>query len=174
LVSVTGATLPVWGPLAASPLRARWRARTYRSLEPLWSALHREFPQIALTSGGGDPGLAFLLYRRVIEILDGLLLLRPWLEPGIKDQALAAARTLTARQAAAVAEAAQITAALHAHAIGAPAVSSDRPHADPARTGLRSHATWLADVSAAMNKTTSAERRHHIPAATARPQRGRT
>lgn len=112
----------------------------------------------------------------MIEILDGLLLLRPWLDPDVKGQALAAARAsgLTARQATVTAEAAQITAALHTHADGTRAVIGDRQPAAPARTDLRSHATWLADVSAAMNKTIPAKRRRYIPAATTHPQRGRT
>jgi hypothetical protein len=48
----------------------------------------------------------------------------------------------------AAAEAAMITAAPHAHAVGLPAAG--RPHPAPGRTDLRSHATWLAAVSAAM------------------------
>ncbi|MBV9450760.1 MAG: hypothetical protein JO345_33205 [Streptosporangiaceae bacterium] len=79
LICVIGATLPVWGPIVATPLRRRWRARTYARLEPLWAALHRAFPQIALAE---DPSshayqrseLGFLLYRWVIELLDGRLL----------------------------------------------------------------------------------------------------
>ncbi|MEU5128556.1 MAB_1171c family putative transporter [Streptomyces mobaraensis] len=63
-----------------------WCLCTYRALTPLWSALHQAFPTTALPTR--HPPLAlpaplaphrlrFALYRRVIEIHDGLLLLRP-------------------------------------------------------------------------------------------------
>lgn len=64
---------------------ARWVAlnRQYRLLFPLWSALRAEFPGISL-----DPPprrLPFespdgVLYRRMIEIWDGLLCLRPYVD----------------------------------------------------------------------------------------------
>jgi hypothetical protein len=58
LVSVVGATLPVWGPLAASPLHRFWQARAYRKLGPLWAALQKEFPEITLDGDTGHPGLS--------------------------------------------------------------------------------------------------------------------
>lgn len=61
-----------------------WCRRTYRALGPLWSALHRAFPETALPADHGTlvpHRLRFALYRRVIEIHDGLLLLRPRLRP---------------------------------------------------------------------------------------------
>ncbi|MER5786289.1 MAB_1171c family putative transporter [Streptomyces mobaraensis] len=63
-----------------------WCLRTYRSLTPLWSALHQAFPTtalptrrppLALPAPLSPHRLRFALYRRVIEIHDGLLLLRP-------------------------------------------------------------------------------------------------
>ena len=67
--------------------RIRYRAhRTYRQLAPLWEALCAELPQVALESAGrASLGLGsrfhdldFALYRRVIEIHDVRLALRPY------------------------------------------------------------------------------------------------
>jgi hypothetical protein len=81
---VAGATVTRWGEALAAPLRW-WRAyRAYAALGPLWRALHAQFPQIALAerrrgwSVGLPPNIAFALYRRVIEIDDGRLALRPY------------------------------------------------------------------------------------------------
>ncbi|GAA0399951.1 MAB_1171c family putative transporter [Streptomyces luteireticuli] len=75
-----------------------WCRRTYRALAPLWSALHRAFPETALPGSRralSPHRLRFALYRRVIEIHDGLLLLRPRLPaaaPGDDAPHTAAAR----------------------------------------------------------------------------------
>ena len=84
-----GVSLPALGP--------RWdRMRSYRRLEGLWLAVRRAAPDVVLEK----PALLFMdawnpwrsdirLYRRVIEILDGLQLLRRYLDP---DVAIAAER----------------------------------------------------------------------------------
>jgi hypothetical protein len=93
LLAAGGASATRWPVLLGGPLRW-WRARrSYRALEPLWAALCAELPEIAL-AGGGRPrrrfGLlrrppvrraTFALYRRVIEIRDAHLALRPYFEP---------------------------------------------------------------------------------------------
>ncbi|MEV5505442.1 MAB_1171c family putative transporter [Streptomyces orinoci] len=71
-LAVAGGSAAVWPRLR----RWCWSCRTYRALTPLWSALHQAFPQIALPQLH-PRGVHFALYRRVIEIHDGLLLLRP-------------------------------------------------------------------------------------------------
>jgi hypothetical protein len=89
LLELLGWTAPGWGPaLAALPRWAR-AYRRYHQLRPLWVALHRATPDIALgrpRSRVADavPGdLGFRLYRRVIEILDGQRALRPYLAPPV-------------------------------------------------------------------------------------------
>ncbi|MFI9271121.1 MAB_1171c family putative transporter [Kitasatospora sp. NPDC052896] len=92
-LAVGGATVSVWGGAAwAGPLTApvRWlRARRrYRALEPLWSALRRAVPEIELAEpdGGRGPELRraeFALYRRIIEIRDAHLALRPCFHPAV-------------------------------------------------------------------------------------------
>jgi hypothetical protein len=86
--------------LDANPV-VRWLAlnRQYRLLGPLWRALRAEFPGIAL-----DPSprrLPFtapdgVLYRRMIEIWDGLLCLRPYVDGAV--DAAAVARALKRRR----------------------------------------------------------------------------
>ncbi|MFD0357830.1 MAB_1171c family putative transporter [Streptomyces sp. NPDC127110] len=83
LLQIAGWTIPSWGIRIT---RARGWARSYRSyrrLRPLWWALYEASPDIAL-----DPPRSWLrdlapprdphyrLYRRVIEIRDGQLILR--------------------------------------------------------------------------------------------------
>ncbi|WP_327069873.1 hypothetical protein OG500_29540 [Kitasatospora sp. NBC_01250] len=93
-LTVSGATATVWGGTrwgARITAPARWlRARRrYTALEPLWSALHSAVPGIALGEGAGAgrrPALRdaeFALYRRIIEIRDGQLALRPYVHPEV-------------------------------------------------------------------------------------------
>jgi hypothetical protein len=164
LASAIGATLPVWGPVVAAPLGTRWQVRTYARLEPLWSALYAAFPQIALAPESqsqarqrADPG--FLLYRRVIEILDGLLLLTPYRDPrstppahaDAPQAARASDRTRTE------AEAAEIAAALRAHHEGAPVYGPGQvaAWAREDRSDLRAEARWLAGISRRMASTSN-------------------
>lgn len=115
-----------------------WCRRTYRALGPLWSALHRTFPETALPGNHRlllPRRLRFALYRRVIEIHDGLLLLRPRLRPTAPGDD------------AAHAAAAQIAAALRA-----PAPATGLPPGPlPLDTaaGTDAAASRLADVSRA-------------------------
>ncbi|MCG8920785.1 hypothetical protein L6E12_34020, partial [Actinokineospora sp. PR83] len=114
---------------AALPACLGWlrRYRLHRRLGPLWRALHRADPTIAL-----DPpavpdalvlgGLRPRLYRRVIEIRDGLLALRPYRCRDTTESARAAATAagLTGRELAAAVEAAAVAAALRSRADGTP------------------------------------------------------
>ncbi|BFU44827.1 MAB_1171c family putative transporter [Krasilnikovia sp. MM14-A1004] len=101
IVFLAGLTMPSWGPRTRLD---QWSA--YRALEPLWSALHEAFPQIALHgSPRGDVAavgdLDYRLYRRMVEIWDGRLALRPYLaeppgepEPDLARRAEAEARAI--------------------------------------------------------------------------------
>ncbi|OEU88654.1 hypothetical protein DB35_17705 [Streptomyces abyssalis] len=86
LLVATGFTMPSWGPRlsAARMWIANWVA--FQRLYPLWNDLYRAVPEIALNPPApsfvervryGD--LRFRLYRRVIEIRDGLLAMRPYM-----------------------------------------------------------------------------------------------
>lgn len=85
------------------------RRRTYRQLDPLWSALHQAFPQDALVrvpvprwrEAVSPWSVHRRFYRRVIECRDGLVRLSPYLEPTggpmdglVADQLIAALQTI--------------------------------------------------------------------------------
>lgn len=90
-----GLTMPSWGPHLTNRKVRRGQLHSYRSLHPLWFALYQAFPAIALHPpvkprdnqvAVGD--LDYRLYRRMIEIRDGLLVLRPYLGPQENDTGL--------------------------------------------------------------------------------------
>jgi hypothetical protein len=160
LLSV-GATLPVWAPALRSPVSWVSQERTYRRLEPLWTALHEAVPEIALIEPAKprvrpQRDLGHRLYRRVIEILDGCLALRPYRDTQVAEAALAEARKRGLSDSAlrATVEAAQIAAALEARRAGHPSRATStqmtkKDSGDEGRTDLPSEASWLAEVSTA-------------------------
>ncbi|MFD0573204.1 DUF6545 domain-containing protein [Kitasatospora gansuensis] len=83
--------------MTAAPVRwvRAWTA--YWRIGPLWTALHRAVPEIALSTPttrlrpAFPRGAEFALYRRIIEIHDGLLALRPYVHPGVHTWAVATA-----------------------------------------------------------------------------------
>jgi hypothetical protein len=130
LVFLVGVTYP-GAVMRVSAMRMWGRhRRLYRQLAPLWSELHRAFPEDALTrvpsSAWRDAvslwGVHRRYYRRVIECRDGLVRVSPRLgtstgrEP-LADRLLAALQTTTtAAPAEAVAVAVPATAGLDADA----------------------------------------------------------
>lgn len=114
-----GATATFWGERIAVPVRRLHALRAHRGLEPLWTAIHAELPEIALDPEAAHrrPGLRraeFARYRRVIEIRDGILALRPYQQAEPLDWAVRALdrADLAAGDREAVLEAARIAAAL--------------------------------------------------------------
>jgi len=124
LLVLVGATLP-------ATLGWLQRYLLYQRLGPLWRALYRAEPAIALDPPGTPDLLRFKqlrlhLYRRVIEIRDGLLALQPYREPHIlataRERAIQAG--LHGRQLHATMEAAALVAALRSRAAGASTASA--------------------------------------------------
>lgn len=72
-----------------------FRQRTYRALRPLWILLYEAFPDLALSRLPANPWRdAFRFrrthrnyYRRIIEIRDGLVQLRPYYAADVAEQA---------------------------------------------------------------------------------------
>ncbi|NMO54710.1 hypothetical protein HH310_26425 [Actinoplanes sp. TBRC 11911] len=107
----TGLLLVLLGLLVPATRRIRSAVRAYRSLlvlRPLWTAMHDAFPEVILFSPrravielAGVDDVHLRLYRRVIEIRDGMLALRGFLpatyapqaygEAGMEAQAIALA-----------------------------------------------------------------------------------
>lgn len=150
LIDTVGVTMPAWGPRLD-------RLRSYRRLHPLWYALSRAAPEVVLdphTSRRSGRWLIrdvdFRLYRRVIEIRDSRLALRPFLDERVADTAreLGRAAGLDGADLAATVEAATLAAALRAK-------EHDRPAACP--TGavvaggqdLTDEVAWLTAVARA-------------------------
>jgi uncharacterized protein DUF6545 len=101
-----GLTLPaVFYPISQAR-RRRWETRSFVALESLWRDLTAVMPHIVLpTPDAGDdmtqdPG--FLLQRRVVEISDGLLALRPYRSHRVLESAQQQADAGTIRGAARV------------------------------------------------------------------------
>lgn len=119
---------------ASLPALLGWlgRYRQYRRLGPLWRALYLDDPAIALDPPA-VPDILVLgrlrlhLYRRVIEIRDGLLALRPYRDPRVAAAARERATRAGLRGARldAAVEAAVIAAALLAKAEGRPSGAAD-------------------------------------------------
>lgn len=94
LLELLGWTAPGWGPwLSASHQWAR-KIHYYHRLHPLWVALCEAAPEIVLhppPSWLVDllwPGdIDYRLHRRLIEILDGQLALRPYFDPTVAEAA---------------------------------------------------------------------------------------
>ncbi|HEY7596840.1 MAG TPA: MAB_1171c family putative transporter [Actinophytocola sp.] len=144
---------------ATLPAIVGWARRYghYQRLGPLWRALYQAEPAIALDPPAGPDvlrvrGLRLRLYRRVIEIRDGLLALHPYRE---HDVAAAARRHATragmrGRRLEATVEAAAVAAALRVRAEGGPPSET----AVPVTGGgdLDSDTAFLSEVARAYRK----------------------
>ncbi|MFJ8433883.1 DUF6545 domain-containing protein [Kitasatospora sp. NPDC094019] len=134
-----------------------------RRLGPLWSALRSERPEIELVApeqwfgpGSGRRGdVRFALFRRIIEIRDGQLSLRPHLHPLVPFWVGEVVRPAGTEEFAIVVEAAAIAAALEAaragHRFPVGPAEGWVPH--PLAAGLREEAAWLVKVAAVYRRS---------------------
>ncbi|MFI7539981.1 MAB_1171c family putative transporter [Actinoplanes sp. NPDC049599] len=149
IVALIGALVPASG-------KVRTAVRAYRALwalRPLWRVMRKTFPEVilfprrrALLELAGVDEVQLRLYRRVIEIRDGMLTLRDYLPAG----ALAEARGYVGDNPALV-EACGITLALARHRSGAAATE----HGDRWATiggNVQDEVAWLSAVSAAFRR----------------------
>lgn len=128
LLMLIGFTIPSWGPRVAGAGTWLRRYRTYRRLSPLWFLVYQATPEIALHPSTGRPtigairDLEYRLVRRVVEIRDGWLALRPYLDRRTADAARRLARDagLDDDRTTAVVHAAVLTGACAAKARNAP------------------------------------------------------
>jgi hypothetical protein len=151
---MTGLTFPSWAARSAALARRRRRRRAYRQMKPLWQELVRAAPDIVLESHSetGTPAASrdfeFKLRRRVIEIHDGELALRPFRSTQVVASARAQSlrRKLTGAAQAAFIEATCLHAALTAKAEGR---TGDGSTPDYTYTGsdLDDELRWLALLS---------------------------
>jgi hypothetical protein len=106
-----GFVLPVAGDRLS---RAVGRVSAYRALYPLWDALRRSTPSIVPPIRLPWWDLELRLTRRLTEILDGRLALRPYVDPAVARAATRLGREagLTGADLQAVVDAASISAAV--------------------------------------------------------------
>ncbi|MEV0732261.1 MAB_1171c family putative transporter [Polymorphospora sp. NPDC050346] len=148
---------------ALTNLRHWWpRYRLYRRLQPLWEAIYRVNKEISLhpLPALPTPGqVNTALYRRVIEIRDGLRDLGPYLDPAIADAArhTAMAQGIEEQQACIIADAATIASMIDYVSTTPPESRTpiESPHnvADAAGEDPESEAEWLATVSDAIARS---------------------
>ncbi|MER5645904.1 MAB_1171c family putative transporter [Streptosporangium sp. NPDC002524] len=76
---LAGPTISVWGPRLTGPFRVAAQRLALRRLHPLWLALTTAMPYLrSRPSHALGDVVGYRLYRRVIEIRDGLLILEPY------------------------------------------------------------------------------------------------
>jgi hypothetical protein len=164
LVAV-GASWPTLARLGGAVGEWMHTYRMHWQLRPLWSALIASSPGLALerpAAGLVDSlrvrDLHLRLYRRVIEIRDAQMVLRPFLSHQVRESASAAALSLSLEglEADAFVEARQLEAAL---ASTEPASEPDSLR--PLQEGsLRSEAEWLVAVAGAFHAPSARATRH--------------
>ncbi len=134
LLMIGGVTVGAWFPVLASAVRRAWTWSAYWRLRPLWAALSRAVPQVTLPPQPGTRlNARYRLHRRVIEIRDAQLELRPYWRGSVAAQAADAARAagLPGSGRDAVVEAALTVTGINARLRGEPA-RDDQVPAEPA------------------------------------------
>lgn len=158
----------VLAAIASTVARVRRRNRhhnAYRRLEPLWRRLTVAFPEIVRHDDTDRPrNLHEHLSHRVVEILDGLLLLAPYRSDATHEAATAAAAQagITGQQPAVI-EACEIEAALRNHATDH--TPSDAPPPAPAYSSddIDTATVWLDQVAAELATSPLVEEFRNAP-----------
>ncbi|RKT54684.1 MAB_1171c family putative transporter [Saccharothrix australiensis] len=152
-----GVALPAWRNVARAVDWVR-NYRTYQRLRPLWLDLCRTSPHIVLVPPRPRwvelfdvRDLNLRVYRRVVEVRDGRLALRPHLDPEVIATAEAEATRagLVGREFDAFVEAITLTSALRAAEAGAPSPAAHSPVPTPGGRDLDSDIAFLTDVAIA-------------------------
>lgn len=151
LLICLGLTLPAVVYPIGQARRRRWETQSFEALDSLWQDLSAAMPKIVLSSVGiaedASNNSDFLLQRRVIEISDGILALRPYRSRRVQERAQEAFDAGTEKGAAAV-EAAVVKAALASSKAGRFADEAAPPSAETAsRKDLRADTEWLLLVA---------------------------
>jgi hypothetical protein len=182
--------LAVAGSLVPATRRARSVVAAYRSLlklRPLWRAMKEAFPEVILFSPrravielAGVDDVNLRLYRRVIEIRDGMLALRDYRPPAVTsassltppgdDPAAISAMASSVGAAGedpAMAEARGIAMALERRALGVAPVAQPEAWA-PVGPDMADEVAWLSRVSEAFRDLTPVAARTPRPSGSAR------
>jgi hypothetical protein len=159
---VVGTTMPTWGPRVGLPRLLCWlgRYRAHRQLYPLWRDLCQAVPDVALVAPTGAwrdqlwvHRLKFRLHRRIAEIHDAQLALRPYRDPQAAETATTLGRQahLDGEDLRAAVEAAILRAAVYAKTHARAELVTGEPMATPDGTelgaDLESETAWLGKVA---------------------------
>nr|MDT0660428.1 MAB_1171c family putative transporter [Micromonospora sp. DSM 115978] len=160
MLMLVGLTLPTWGPRVDAA--SGWVARLvcWRRLDPLWRAVVAAQPHLVLDERAHHWRVAlrdldYALHRRITEIRDGRLALRPYIDERVGRVAgdLAAEAGLPPDRRTVVVEAAMLAAGTRAARSGTPAVRPDGscPHSPVG--GYLGEIRWLTRVARAFRRS---------------------
>lgn len=170
LLVMIGLTLHTWGPRISVPGRRARRLIAYARLRPLWARFYELDPSIAFddprsSSSAGALGRAraatrvlkdpeYHAGRRVVEIRDGILTLRPYQDPGFAQRARVyyGHHGLVGDDLDAAVTAAGIHAALDAREAAPPLDQTDSSAAGNVPADLDSEMAWLLKVTEHFSK----------------------
>ena len=158
LLLVVGSTMPAWGARVGIPALYdwAWHYRAYQRLYPLWLALYRAAPEIALFPARSRLAdrlrvwdVHLHLRRRVVEICDGRLLLRPFLDLRVVAHARAQCRLagLSDDETRVVVEVVWLRAALRAREAGQEGGGAALLPEIPAGADVETAAAFFAQVA---------------------------
>jgi hypothetical protein len=161
---VTAALVGKWSVTLEAAARWLRLCRCYFVMGPLWSALHRAMPEIAFPSGGRPllrvrpAGIEFALYRRVIEIHDGRLVLRAYHHPAVASWLAQDTANVAEPADAALVEAATIATALEnlrrgRRFTGVGGEATAPPDAGFVPADLDAEVQWLSRVALAFRRS---------------------
>lgn len=158
---IIGLTLPTWGPSVGATANWARRIRAWRRLRPLWRSIAAVQPDLVLDEQAHRWSTAlrdvdYALHRRITEIRDGRLALRPFIDVRVAELAerLAAEAGLTPRSRAVVIEAAMLAAGIRAARTGDPVARPDyTPPHSPDDGGYREEIEWLTKVAEAYGRS---------------------
>jgi hypothetical protein len=160
IAMVAGMTSPAWFRPLSRLLRLAWLWSAYWRLRPLWAALRQAAPQLMLSAPpGARLNIRYRLGRRVVEIRDAALAVRPYCAPDVPGRAEDAAKAagLDSGKLAAVIEAAVIASGLGSLLRGSPPLPGSAQTAaviEPPRDDLRAEAARLIEVCRAFRRST--------------------
>lgn len=154
LAMLIGGTVPAWGPRIGVDrlLDSLLARRDCRRLRPLWQIMYDVVPQIALRPRPVQPGLRRI--RLAVEILDGYVLLSPWMSARTEQKVRRHAEGR--RDPEAVVAAKMLTLAIARKRAGRPPVDDPvaiRSFVEPQEhTDAAAQVQWLARIARAMRR----------------------
>ncbi|MEV4760536.1 MAB_1171c family putative transporter [Micromonospora sp. NPDC049559] len=160
LLMIVGLTLPTWGPALETTLTWVERQRAWYRLRPLWRDVTAAQPHLVLDEQAHRPTVAlrdvdYALHRRITEIRDGRLALRPYIDRRVSAAAteLAAAGVPDGPARAAVVEAAMLAAGIRGARAGTTAEEPDYRNPYDPDGGYRGEIAWLTRVATAYRRS---------------------